>query len=51
MKTEIKKKYTTPKMESYEIGPQVLLVGSGVENINLSIGYGGIDDYGNMDVD
>ena len=51
MKTENKKLYTTPKMESYEMEPQVLLAASGVENSGRGIGYGGVDNKGDMEVD
>lgn len=51
MKTENKKPYMTPKMKSYEIEPQALLAGSGVEDIDNGIGFGGIDNYGDRDVD
>ena len=51
MKTENKKLYTTPKMESYEMEPQALLAGSGVEDPDNGIGFGGIDNYGDRDVD
>lgn len=51
MKTENKKLYMTPKMKSYEMEPQALLAGSGVENSGYGIGYGGVDNYGDMEVD
>lgn len=51
MKTENKKPYMTPKMKSYEMEPQALLAGSGVEDPYNGIGYGGIDNYGECDVD
>lgn len=51
MKTENKKLYMTPKMNSYEMAPQALLAGSGVEDPDYGIGYGGIDNDGERDVD
>ena len=51
MRTENKKLYTTPKMKGYEMEPQVLLAGSGVESSGRGIGYGGIDDDGDIEVD
>ena len=46
-----KKKYTAPAMEICDMTPQVLLTSSGVESNGYGIGYGGVDEYGEMDVD
>ena len=51
MTTKTKKKYMTPKMESYEMQRPAILAGSGVMNDKRGIGYGGVDDDGDMEVD
>lgn len=51
MKTENKKLYITPKIESYKVEPRTLLAGSGVVAPDYGIGHGGIDDDGDMEVD
>lgn len=49
---ETRKQYITPNIRIYDIAPQELLLGtSGVENIDFDLDYGGIDDYGELEVD
>lgn len=45
----MKKTYMTPNMEVLEMDTMTLLAGSGVTSTDPEIGFGGIDNEGNLD--